>query len=111
MPSLGVMELGRQLCGKMRRPRRAEGPVTVPMRGLEIHFYLPDIHPLLFLKDSFTAEELCVEAAKRCCKYCFNSCCVCPCLTAIIRIYVCVCVPACLRESECVCMPVCQSIK
>uniref|UniRef100_A0A674D956 Tyrosine-protein kinase n=1 Tax=Salmo trutta TaxID=8032 RepID=A0A674D956_SALTR len=61
MPSLGVMELGRQLCGKMRRPRRAEGPVTVPMRGLEIHFYLPDIHPLVFLKDSFTAEELCVE--------------------------------------------------
>uniref|UniRef100_A0A4W5MMZ0 Tyrosine-protein kinase n=1 Tax=Hucho hucho TaxID=62062 RepID=A0A4W5MMZ0_9TELE len=61
MPSLGVMELGRQLCGKMRRSRRAEGPVTVPMRGLEIHFYLPDTHQLEFLKDSFTAEELCVE--------------------------------------------------
>ncbi|CAB1332220.1 unnamed protein product, partial [Coregonus sp. 'balchen'] len=58
MPSLGVMELGRQLCGKMRRSRRAEGPVTVPMRGLEIHFYLPDTHQLEFLKDSFTAEEL-----------------------------------------------------
>uniref|UniRef100_A0A8C7PAZ7 Tyrosine-protein kinase n=1 Tax=Oncorhynchus mykiss TaxID=8022 RepID=A0A8C7PAZ7_ONCMY len=66
MPSLGVMELGRQLCGKMRRSRRAEGPVTVTMRGLEIHFYLPDTHPLQFLKDCFTAEELCVEAAKRC---------------------------------------------
>ncbi|XP_038858755.1 tyrosine-protein kinase JAK1 [Salvelinus namaycush] len=66
MPSLGVMELGRQLCGKMRRSRKAEGPVTVTMRGLEIHFYLPDTHPLEFLKDSFTAEELCVEAAKRC---------------------------------------------
>uniref|UniRef100_A0A8C7PAU4 Tyrosine-protein kinase n=1 Tax=Oncorhynchus mykiss TaxID=8022 RepID=A0A8C7PAU4_ONCMY len=58
--------LGRQLCGKMRRSRRAEGPVTVTMRGLEIHFYLPDTHPLQFLKDCFTAEELCVEAAKRC---------------------------------------------
>ncbi|CAB1323924.1 unnamed protein product, partial [Coregonus sp. 'balchen'] len=58
MPSLGVMELGRQLCGKMRKSRRAEGPVTVPMRGLEIHFYLPDTHQLEFLKDSFTAEEL-----------------------------------------------------
>uniref|UniRef100_A0A8C7NDN8 Tyrosine-protein kinase n=1 Tax=Oncorhynchus mykiss TaxID=8022 RepID=A0A8C7NDN8_ONCMY len=63
MPSPGVMELGRQLCGKMRRSRRAEGPVTVPMRGLEIHFYLPDMPQLGFLKDSFTAEELCVEAA------------------------------------------------
>uniref|UniRef100_A0A8K9UZ89 Tyrosine-protein kinase n=1 Tax=Oncorhynchus mykiss TaxID=8022 RepID=A0A8K9UZ89_ONCMY len=62
----GVMELGRQLCGKMRRSRRAEGPVTVPMRGLEIHFYLPDMPQLGFLKDSFTAEELCVEAATIC---------------------------------------------
>ncbi|XP_071260704.1 tyrosine-protein kinase JAK1-like isoform X2 [Salvelinus alpinus] len=66
MPSPGVMELGRQLCGKMRRSRRAEGPVTVPMRGLEIHFYLPDIPQLGLLKDSFTAEELCVKAAKIC---------------------------------------------
>uniref|UniRef100_A0A8C7LKQ5 Tyrosine-protein kinase n=1 Tax=Oncorhynchus mykiss TaxID=8022 RepID=A0A8C7LKQ5_ONCMY len=55
-----------QLCGKMRRSRRAEGPVTVPMRGLEIHFYLPDMPQLGFLKDSFTAEELCVEAATIC---------------------------------------------
>ncbi|XP_031689517.1 tyrosine-protein kinase JAK1-like isoform X2 [Oncorhynchus kisutch] len=66
MPSPGVMELGRQLCGKMRRSRRAEGPITVPMRGLEIHFYLPDMPQLGFLKDSFTAEELCVEAATIC---------------------------------------------
>ncbi|XP_029606364.1 tyrosine-protein kinase JAK1 isoform X1 [Salmo trutta] len=65
MPSPGVMELGRQLCGKMRS-RRAEGPVSVPMRGLEIHFYLPNMPPLGFLKDSFTAEELCVEAATKC---------------------------------------------
>ncbi|KAJ7986307.1 hypothetical protein DPEC_G00338570 [Dallia pectoralis] len=66
MPSLGVMELGRQLCGKMRKSKRAEGLVAMPMRGLEIHFYLPDVHQLEFLKDSFTAEELCVRAAKRC---------------------------------------------
>ncbi|XP_052336052.1 tyrosine-protein kinase JAK1-like isoform X1 [Oncorhynchus keta] len=66
MPSPGVMELGRQLCGKMRRSRRAEGPVTVPMRGLEIHFYLPDMPQLGFLKGSFTAEELCVKAATIC---------------------------------------------
>ncbi|KAL1022781.1 hypothetical protein UPYG_G00032220 [Umbra pygmaea] len=66
MPSLGVMELGRQLCGKMRRSKRAEGLVTVPMRGLEIYFYLPDNHQLEFLKDSFTAEELCVHAARSC---------------------------------------------
>uniref|UniRef100_A0A8C7IGX9 Tyrosine-protein kinase n=1 Tax=Oncorhynchus kisutch TaxID=8019 RepID=A0A8C7IGX9_ONCKI len=50
----------------MRRSRRAEGPITVPMRGLEIHFYLPDMPQLGFLKDSFTAEELCVEAATIC---------------------------------------------
>lgn len=36
------------------------------MRGLEIHFYLPDTHQLEFLKDSHSAEDLCVEAAKKC---------------------------------------------
>uniref|UniRef100_A0A8C2IFQ6 Tyrosine-protein kinase n=1 Tax=Cyprinus carpio TaxID=7962 RepID=A0A8C2IFQ6_CYPCA len=36
------------------------------MKGLEIHFYLPDTHQLEYLKDCHTAEDLCVEAAKRC---------------------------------------------
>ncbi|XP_067088208.1 tyrosine-protein kinase JAK1-like, partial [Osmerus mordax] len=65
MPSLGLMELSRQLCGKMRR-RRAEVPDSAPLRGLEIHFYLLDIHQLVHFKDCHTTEELCEEAAKRC---------------------------------------------
>uniref|UniRef100_A0A8C1CAF4 Tyrosine-protein kinase JAK1 n=1 Tax=Cyprinus carpio carpio TaxID=630221 RepID=A0A8C1CAF4_CYPCA len=36
------------------------------MKGLEIHFYLPDTHQLEYLKDCHTVEDLCVEAAKRC---------------------------------------------
>uniref|UniRef100_A0A668A5H1 Tyrosine-protein kinase n=1 Tax=Myripristis murdjan TaxID=586833 RepID=A0A668A5H1_9TELE len=37
-----------------------------PLRGLEIHFYLPDVQQLEYIKDCYTAEELCVEAAKKC---------------------------------------------
>uniref|UniRef100_A0A8C2HBX5 non-specific protein-tyrosine kinase n=1 Tax=Cyprinus carpio TaxID=7962 RepID=A0A8C2HBX5_CYPCA len=33
--------------------------------GLEIHFYLPETHQIIHLSGSFTAEELCVEAAKK----------------------------------------------
>uniref|UniRef100_A0A8C2JQL3 Tyrosine-protein kinase n=1 Tax=Cyprinus carpio TaxID=7962 RepID=A0A8C2JQL3_CYPCA len=34
-------------------------------KGLEIHFYLPETHQIIHLSGSFTAEELCVEAAKK----------------------------------------------
>lgn len=118
MPSPGVMELGRQLCGKMRS-RRAEGPVSVPMRGLEIHFYLPNMPQLGFLKDSFTAEELCVEAAKKCCEYCLNSCQVrvCVCLSVCVlygmTASVC-CMPNCFHPCMCGCVclqaPVCECL-
>uniref|UniRef100_A0A671L7Z2 Tyrosine-protein kinase n=1 Tax=Sinocyclocheilus anshuiensis TaxID=1608454 RepID=A0A671L7Z2_9TELE len=66
MPELAVMELGRQLCGKMKKQRKAEMTVPTVMKGLEIHFYLPDTNQLEYFKDCHTAEDLCVEAAKRC---------------------------------------------
>ncbi|KAL4635021.1 tyrosine-protein kinase JAK1 isoform X1 [Arapaima gigas] len=59
------MELSRQLCRKMRT-RKSDVPTQVPLRGLEVHFYLPDICQLEYLKDSLSAEELCIEAAKKC---------------------------------------------
>ncbi|XP_071342273.1 tyrosine-protein kinase JAK1 [Trachinotus anak] len=68
MPTLWVMELSRQLCGKMRRSNKraqlSSSPTTT--LGLEIHFYSPDIHQLEYLKGCYTAEELCVDAAKKC---------------------------------------------
>ncbi|RXN27686.1 tyrosine- kinase JAK1-like protein [Labeo rohita] len=38
---------------------------AVILQGLEIHFYLPETHQIIHLSGSFTAEELCVEAAKK----------------------------------------------
>ncbi|XP_077462571.1 tyrosine-protein kinase JAK1 [Stigmatopora argus] len=63
-----MMELGRLLCGKMKRSNRRDPIITSPSSswGLEIHFFLPDVHQLEFFKGSYTAEELCVEAAKKC---------------------------------------------
>ncbi|KAG7263496.1 hypothetical protein CRUP_014238, partial [Coryphaenoides rupestris] len=72
MPTLGMMEqLSRQLCGKMRRSgKRTPIPTSPsscsPPRGLEVHFYLADTNQLEYFKDCYTAENLCVEAAKRC---------------------------------------------
>uniref|UniRef100_A0A674PNA5 Tyrosine-protein kinase n=1 Tax=Takifugu rubripes TaxID=31033 RepID=A0A674PNA5_TAKRU len=68
MPTLWVMELSRQLCGKMRKSgRRAHlsSPPSITF-GLEIHFYTPIVHQLEFLSGCYTAEELCVKAAKKC---------------------------------------------
>lgn len=66
MPKLAVMELGRQLCGKMKKQRKGEMTVPAVMKGLEIHFYLPDTHQLEYFKECHTAEDICTEAAKRC---------------------------------------------
>ncbi|XP_034565356.1 tyrosine-protein kinase JAK1 [Notolabrus celidotus] len=68
MPSLWVMELGRQLCGKMRRSSRRAQFSSAPTStwGLEIHFYTTEVHQLEFFKGCYTAEDLCVEAAKKC---------------------------------------------
>ncbi|XP_034035450.1 tyrosine-protein kinase JAK1 isoform X2 [Thalassophryne amazonica] len=68
MPNLLVMELGRQLCGKIKRPSRRTPVSSAPssFQGLEIHFYLPDIHKLSYKEGCYTAENLCVESAVRC---------------------------------------------
>uniref|UniRef100_A0A7N6ARD0 Tyrosine-protein kinase JAK1 n=1 Tax=Anabas testudineus TaxID=64144 RepID=A0A7N6ARD0_ANATE len=68
MPTLWVMELGRQLCGKMRRSTRKAQLTssTTYTWGLEIHFYLPEVHQLEYFKGCYTVEDLCVEAAKKC---------------------------------------------
>uniref|UniRef100_A0A3B5AH25 Tyrosine-protein kinase n=1 Tax=Stegastes partitus TaxID=144197 RepID=A0A3B5AH25_9TELE len=67
MPTLWVMELSRQLCLKMRRNRRAQlSSPPASTWGLEIHFYLPEMNQLEYFKGCFTAEDLCVAAAKKC---------------------------------------------
>uniref|UniRef100_A0A672J8T1 Tyrosine-protein kinase n=1 Tax=Salarias fasciatus TaxID=181472 RepID=A0A672J8T1_SALFA len=67
MPSLWVMELSRQICLKMKRNRRAQ-PSSSPAStlGLEIHFYHQDMNQLQYSKGCYTAEQLCVDAAKIC---------------------------------------------
>ncbi|KAI5628251.1 tyrosine-protein kinase JAK1 [Silurus asotus] len=62
MPKLVVMELGRQLCGKMKKQKKGELAVPAVMKGLEIHFYLPETHQLEYFKDCHTAEDLCYAA-------------------------------------------------
>lgn len=71
MSTLWVMELSRQLCGKMRRSGRKAYLSSPPAStfGLEIHFYTPNVHQLEYLSGCYTAEELCVKAAKKCCKW------------------------------------------
>nr|XP_046248296.1 tyrosine-protein kinase JAK1 [Scatophagus argus] len=68
MPTLWVMEWSRLLCGKMRRSsRKAQlSPCPTSTWGLEIHFYTPEVHQLEYLHGCYTAEELCVDAAKKC---------------------------------------------
>ncbi|XP_035509485.1 tyrosine-protein kinase JAK1 [Morone saxatilis] len=68
MSTLWVMELSRQLCGKMRRSSRKTqfSPSPTSACGLEIHFYRSDLNQLEFVSGCFTGEELCVEAAKKC---------------------------------------------
>lgn len=71
MPTLWVMELSRQLCGKMRRSGRKAHLTSPPAStfGLEIHFYTPNMHQLEFRSGCYIAEKLCVEAAQKCCKW------------------------------------------
>ncbi|KAJ8392564.1 hypothetical protein AAFF_G00074420 [Aldrovandia affinis] len=60
------MELGRQLCRKIMLSKKNNPSIPITMRGLEIHFYLPDTNQLEYLKDSHSAEDLCVQAAQKC---------------------------------------------
>ncbi|CAG5863399.1 unnamed protein product [Menidia menidia] len=66
MPVSWAMELSRQLCMKMRKNRKAQPSVPASSSGLEIHFYIRESPELKYLKGCFTAETLCVHAAKYC---------------------------------------------
>ncbi|KAM7388119.1 hypothetical protein PAMP_024319 [Pampus punctatissimus] len=68
MPTHWVMELSRQLCGKMRRSSKRAPLSSSPTSslGLEIHFYTLDVHQLEYFRGCYTAEKLCVDAAKKC---------------------------------------------
>uniref|UniRef100_A0A8C9QXN2 Tyrosine-protein kinase n=1 Tax=Scleropages formosus TaxID=113540 RepID=A0A8C9QXN2_SCLFO len=55
----------KALCGKMKT-RKTDAPVQALLRGLEVHFYLPDTSHLEYMKDSLSVEDLCIEAAKKC---------------------------------------------
>lgn len=71
MSTLWAMELSRQLCGKMRRSSKRAQLSCSPTStwGLEIHFYTPEVHQLEYFKGCYTALELCVDAAKKCCEW------------------------------------------
>ncbi|XP_069009267.1 LOW QUALITY PROTEIN: tyrosine-protein kinase JAK1 [Embiotoca jacksoni] len=66
MPTLWVMELSRQLCMKMRKNKRVPLSSPASFLGLEIHFYTPEVPQLEYFRGCYTAEDLCVEAAKKC---------------------------------------------
>lgn len=59
------MEFRRNFINKVLRKKKQPIMASDILQGLEIHFYLPDKHPIIHLEESFTAEELCVEAAKK----------------------------------------------
>ncbi|XP_025930283.1 tyrosine-protein kinase JAK1 isoform X1 [Apteryx mantelli] len=54
-------------CAKMRSTKKSEVNLEPQHQGLEILFYLQDKHPILYTSGEFTSEELCIEAAQKCC--------------------------------------------
>lgn len=66
------MEYCRDLINKVLKKKKSIMASAVILQGLEIHFYLPETHQIIHLSGSFTAEELCVEAAKKLGK-CFSA--------------------------------------
>uniref|UniRef100_A0A8B9RKG9 non-specific protein-tyrosine kinase n=1 Tax=Astyanax mexicanus TaxID=7994 RepID=A0A8B9RKG9_ASTMX len=59
------MEFGRQVLEKLQRKKKMSSTMPLTLQGLEVHFYLPDTHQIIHLKGSFSAEELCIDAAKK----------------------------------------------
>uniref|UniRef100_A0A3P9Q7L9 Tyrosine-protein kinase n=1 Tax=Poecilia reticulata TaxID=8081 RepID=A0A3P9Q7L9_POERE len=56
-----------QLCMKMRKNKKTQfSSLPASTLGLEIHFYIPETRHLEYIKGTYTAEELCVTAAKKC---------------------------------------------
>uniref|UniRef100_A0A8C6YBE1 Tyrosine-protein kinase n=1 Tax=Naja naja TaxID=35670 RepID=A0A8C6YBE1_NAJNA len=53
-------------CAKMRSSKKNEVKAEVQEQMLEIVFYLPEKPSLPYTSGKYTAEELCIEAAKKC---------------------------------------------
>jgi len=56
-------------CAKMRSTKKSEVNVEAQHQGLEILLYLQDKAPICYTSGEFTSEELCIEAAQKCCEY------------------------------------------
>lgn len=56
-------------CAKMRSTKKSEVNLEAQHQGLEILFYLQDKSPICYTSGEFTSEELCIEAAQKCCEY------------------------------------------
>lgn len=56
-------------CAKMRSTKKNELNLEAQHQGLEILFYLQDKPPIYYSSGEFTSEELCIEAAQKCCEY------------------------------------------
>ncbi|KGL74836.1 Tyrosine-protein kinase JAK1, partial [Tinamus guttatus] len=54
-------------CAKMRSTKKSEVNLEAQHQGLELLFYLPDKLPISYTSGEFTSEELCIEAAQKCC--------------------------------------------
>lgn len=59
------MEFGRQVIEKLQKKKKMPSTLPLTLQGLEVHFYLPETHQIIHLKGSLSAEELCIEAAKK----------------------------------------------
>ncbi|XP_076829600.1 tyrosine-protein kinase JAK1-like [Brachyhypopomus gauderio] len=59
------MDFGRQFIAKVQKRNKSQIMKPLILQGLEVHFYLPETHQLIYLKGSFSAEELCILAAKK----------------------------------------------
>lgn len=61
------MEGGCHILGKFRRSsrRRSQLTSTMILPGLEVHFYLADTQQIIHLKGCHSAEQLCIEAARK----------------------------------------------
>lgn len=56
-------------CAKMRSSKKNEGTTDAQEQGLEVVFYLQEKPSLLYACGTYTAEELCIKAAQKCCEF------------------------------------------
>lgn len=53
-------------CAKMRSSKKNEVNTEVPSQGLEVAFYLQEKNSIYYTSGKYTAEDLCIKAAKKC---------------------------------------------